>query len=367
MKSDMPTIRHAMPTDPPNSGKTSWFYDQNAFERQELTHLVDYKRNVLNIHDDGRYPKKPENTYPHILPDGCESAVFYEGIADAVFAYLKQENIQIHTEILNLKSSQAACLNFLFPLRLDPALAVHVLRKQLHGLDAITNIEFEYTGQDESPGAREECTEWLGEPPGGKRGQNRTSIDAAIFWTDKSAKKHITLVEWKYTERSFGSCSAFAKAKGNDKTGCLSSSFRYSCLLVNHGPRRNRHYWKHLDVAGIRLEKMSSITGCPFRGPFYQLMRQYLIAQFLRNKYPEIAVDVMAIHFSKNKALNDVPAELMPLCQTDKPNVISAWNSTLDSVPALQSIDVEYIMSEYDLAKETDPDWRAFIRQRYRV
>lgn len=367
MNHDELLVRHAMPDDKPGTGDTSWFNRQNTFERDEITHLVSYKRNILHIKEDGRFPKKPTYTYPHILPEGNLSKVFYDKMANAIFEYLKQEGIQQHTELLNLKSSQAACLNFLFPLRLDTDLAANVLSKSLPGLKEVTDIQFEYTGQDESPGAHQECTEWLGEPPRGKRGQNRTSIDAAIFWNDKSNGKHITLIEWKYTERSFGSCSAFDKAKGDARAGCLSTSFKDSCLLINNGALRSRHYWEHLDESGIQLGKITRISGCPFRGPFYQLMRQFLIAQFLRKKNPSVTVDVVAIHFRNNKALGDVPKELKPLCQSDKSDVIAAWNSTLENVPALRSVYVEDIMTKYDSATGTDPGWREFIRQRYRV
>jgi hypothetical protein len=100
----------------------------------------------------------------------------------ALLSYAAGEDIALHSEVLNLKSSQAACFNFLFPLRIDLALANAALRSFLPGLREVTAIEFEYTGP---PGV----TAWLSEPRGGKRGQNRTSIDAAIFWIDK--KEHI--------------------------------------------------------------------------------------------------------------------------------------------------------------------------------
>jgi len=367
MNIDQTVVRHDLPDDEPGSGDTDWFYRQTPFEREEIKHLVSYKRNILGIREDGRYPKKPTLTYPHILPDGYKTAAFCPNIADQIIAHLKEEGIQEHTELLNLKSSQAACLNFLFPLRLNKSLAARVLHKHLPGLDVITDIQFEYTGQDEAPGARLECTEWLGEPPNGKRGQYRTSIDAAIFWSDTLSRAHITLVEWKYTERSFGSCSAFANANALEQSACKSSTYKDTCLLVNHGPRRNRRYWDHLDASGIKLEKMKVLTGCPFRGPFYQLMRQFLVAQYLRNKHPQTIVDVLAIHFAKNKALNDVPKELKPLCRPDQSTVISAWNSTLTDVPELRSLHIEDIMAEFDAATETDTEWRSFIRQRYRV
>jgi hypothetical protein len=359
-------FRHAMPDDKPGSGDIHWFARQNSFEQEELNHLVAYKRKTLKILEDGRYSKKPDYSYPHILPDGLLDKVFYEGMATAILDYLRNEGIQQHTELLNLKSSQAACLNFLFPLRMKPDLAANVLRPFLSGLKTVTDIQFEYTAQDETNGEFG-CTEWLGEPPGGKRGQNRTSIDAAIFWTDVNNDKHITLVEWKYTERSFGSCSAYDKALKVDKLNCQSSSFIKSCLLVNNGPHRSRHYWAHLKESGIELGRMECVVGCPFRGPFYQLMRQFLVAQYLRKKNANTIVDVVAVHFRKNEALHAVPKEIQPLCQSTKSDVIDAWNATLVGVPKLRTIDVEDIMAKYDADSSIDLKWRAFIRQRYRI
>jgi hypothetical protein len=100
--------------------------------------------------------------------------VFYPAMAQALIDYCDQFKIAIHAEALNLKSSQVACFNVIFPLRLDLDLAARVLQPLLPDVDKVTAIEFEYTGD-------EGASKWLGEPAGGKRGQNRTSIDAAIF------------------------------------------------------------------------------------------------------------------------------------------------------------------------------------------
>jgi len=203
--------RHVLPGE--EGGDTAWFYRQNAFEQQEIFRQVAFKRRRWPELGDGSASKRPTYTYPHILPAGHERLAFYGPLADAILAYLAEEDIALHSEVLNLKSSQAACLNFLFPLRQDLDLAKASLGSFLPGLREVTGIEFEYTG---SP----EVTQWLGEPRRGKRGQNRTSIDAAVFWVGRSKKRCITLVEWKYTERNFGACSAFQSAPKDDKARC---------------------------------------------------------------------------------------------------------------------------------------------------
>jgi hypothetical protein len=85
---------------------TTWFRRQNEFERDELRHLVTYKRDTLRVVEDGVYSKCPNYTYPHILPAVSLRKAFYEPMAEAIIGYLDDEGIQQHTELLNLKSSQ---------------------------------------------------------------------------------------------------------------------------------------------------------------------------------------------------------------------------------------------------------------------
>lgn len=356
-------VRHVMPGDANADEKNVvWFSRQNPFEQEELRRLVAFKRDILGITEDGFSSKHPNYTYPHILPAESLNQAFYSPMADPIIQYLAKENIQQHTESLNLKSSQAACLNLLFPLRQNLRLATEVLRPFLDGLVDVTGIEFEYTGQDEAGGDRG-CTEWLGEPPNGKRGQNRTSIDAAIFWRNSQGQRCATLVEWKYTERSFGGCSAFNDGSAAEKARCRGNNGR-DCMLQEGGPYRSRLYWSRLEEAGIDVGRLSQIAGCPFRGPFYQLMRQYLVARYMLVAKTVDRTEVVAVHFSRNEALKAVPPDLRQLGCKD---VLEAWNSVLHGVPPMRAIEAERLMAAYDASAGVDAGWRGYVRQRYRI
>lgn len=198
-------IHHVLPGE--KNGDISWFFRQNQFEQQEVLRQVAFKNKYWSDLGNGKFAKRPQHTYPHILPDGHIEKTFYKPINREILKYLEEEDIALHTEALNLKSSQAACFNFLFPFRLNLPLATRVLKPLLPGMDEVTGVEFEYTGPIEA-------TKWLGEPLGGKRGQNRTSIDAAIFWKDEKQQRHASLIEWKYTEHNFGVCRAFSLVMG---------------------------------------------------------------------------------------------------------------------------------------------------------
>jgi hypothetical protein len=129
----------------------------------------------------------------------------------------------------------------LFPLRLDLELARAALEPALPGVREVSEIEFEYTGPD---GDGDGATVWLGEPAGGQRGQNRTSIDAAVWWTDGD-RRLLTFIEWKYTERNYGTCGGYASRGNKQKHLCenldvLGGALSSACYLA-HG-RNTRRY-----------------------------------------------------------------------------------------------------------------------------
>ncbi len=356
--------RHVLPGE--SGGDTAWFDRQNAFEQSEILRQVAYKRNHWPKLEDGRFSKRPDYAYPHILPSGHENLAFYGPLGDAVLQYMKDEDIALHTEALNLKSSQVACLNILFPLRQNLDLAVDVFGQFFPQLKSVSWVEFEYTGPDEA-------TKWMGEPKAGKRGQNRTSIDASVKWIDDDGKSHVSLIEWKYTEHGFGQCSAFQSAEKDMKGRCRSLNVATdpepakACLLTDGGDKRSRRYWEHMDNAGVSLNAFTGISGCPFQGPLYQLMRQFLLARYVVESGEANYSDVVSIGFSGNSALPDVPVQLRPLQKNKNQDIVEVWNSVLNGVPEMHHITVEKLMEAFDGSRLTDNDWRDYIRERYGV
>ncbi|MCU7490539.1 MAG: hypothetical protein HF312_02650 [Ignavibacteria bacterium] len=347
----------------------SWLNRMNDFERTETIKQCEFKEKHFGQVSYGKFIKKPEHFYPHILPDGYEDKVYY-GKYEEIENYFKTNNIEFHSESLNLRSSQVCCINFLFPLFLDHNLATKSLSNlsQSHkniftNIKNVSRVEFEYTGDNNE-------YKILGESDNGKRGQNRTSIDVAIFWTD-DAKNHLTLIEWKYTEKNFGGCRACADAKKKGNYACLKvdvlSNPSNNCLLVGNPPLRNRTYWQIMDKAGIDLNKLVSDNGCPFQGPFYQLMRQYLLAYAIKQSNPTLEIDLISIGFKNNISLHKVPDHLLELQQIvgKKTDIINLWNNCLSNVAPLQHIYVEDLTKAIEQTKAFDDDWRKYIAARY--
>lgn len=348
-------------------GETAWFYKMNKFQQQETVRQVKFKLNHWPEFPNGQFTKYPNRFYPHILPAGSSlELALYKGFADEAISYFNDENIEIHSEFLNLKSSQAACVNFLFPLRQNLSLATNVFNDLLGDVMRVTAIEFEYTGPEGS-------TEWLGEPSSGKRGQYRTSIDAAVFWEDTNEQSHCTLIEWKYTEAGYGSCSAYSDGSLEEKSACknlvIQKSLRHagSCLLTKGGDKRSRHYWMLLDEAGISTESLSKVQGCPFRSSFYQLMRQHLLAHYLRKKLVADIIDVLSMGFGGNRSLGSIPYSILPLREDRREKILDVWNKILVNVPSMRHVDVTHLAEKLDNCSNVNPEWRTYLKERYGV
>jgi hypothetical protein len=291
---------------------------------------------------------------------------FYTPIANEILEYVEKKNISIHSEALNLRSSQVCCFNFLFPLKKDKDLARIALTPLLPQVTKVSDIEFEYTGPDG-------ITQWLGEPPGGKRGQNRTSIDAAIWWLDEKNRTHITLVEWKYTERSFGSCGGFESDSNKHKELCRYSNpsrnpNTFSCFLTRGGPQTSRQYWNLLGEADISKEKLATSLGCPIKGPFYQLFRQSLFAGYLRTQKEADKVDIVVISFSQNESLLDCPKETVKILSNGHYfNTIEAWNTVLSDNSCIRHTTIEDMLLSVENSNFKSSEWRKYIKERYGV
>ena len=274
--------------------------------------------------------------------------------------YLDESDIAAHSEILNLRSSQAACLNLLFPLKLDLELAITVLAPLLPTVNRVANIEFEYTGP-------QPATTWLGDPPDGKRGQNRTSIDAAIWWEDSGSIWRLTFVEFKYTERQVRGCGRYTSSGNPDRQICrtldvLTGNPEERCYEASHSSSRTtRRYWEHLEEAGIKLDRLGKATGCPFRKPFNQVMRQFLLTAYHRKaEFGPDQVDVTVLDFDGNDSLARVPKELSTL----GPDIVSAWNDALGEVPHLRKINVSQLAEEIPRA---NLDSKNYLSLRYGI
>lgn len=336
--------------------ESTWLEALRDFERQETLRQIDFKRKNWPELPDGAWADQPVHLYPHVLPEGhLKKNVFFPPVADQVMTYAHNHHISIHHEALNLGSPKIACFNLLFPLRQDLELAAKALEPALPGVKAVQRIELDYLGDQGT-------ATWLGEPGGRKNG--RTLANLAIWWED-GKRSRLTLGLWQYTEYGFAGCDGFDSRGNQHKEWCLglnvlSPNIAERCYLASGS--NHRLYWQRMKEAGINLQVLSQVQGCPFRGPFYELMTQHVLAAHLRSTEKVDEVDVVSFGFRGNKSIFDVPPYLRKLGS----NVIAAWNTGLVAVPAVRHVYVESIVQALE-TKGSNGELVGYLRDRYGV
>lgn len=207
----------------------------------------------------------PEHAALSLLPEVRESAL-------SMFAEL---GIPWHAGINggpsnHLLSSQVQCVNALGQMVEDPARIVRAFGELL-GIDEVLQIEpgryltFEYIGP----------TDFFGEAPHGERvrGAHCTSVDAAFLHRARDGEVELVLVEWKYTE-------SYRVRPPDPKKDAIRFTRYGEAFADPHGPVRD-------DVLAFEhvLDE-----------PFYQLVRQQLLAHALENSGAEGASRVRVVH-----------------------------------------------------------------------
>lgn len=301
---------------------------------------------------DGIYRGKPR---PFCLPHDCAEENLFPLIRESAPARFRTAGIKWHDgqkgrPSNHLCDSQVCCVNFLFPFANQPNALAALLRPLYPDIRNMLPMEFgEYV-----------AFEWIGMENylGEKtyrsgirtRGANFTSADAAVMFERKDGKRCIVLIEWKYTE-SYSPTSLKYSRRGTDRSAI------YLPLFAS-------------DSCPINKSILPSFDDL-FYEPFYQLMRQQLLAHEME-RARELGADIVsALHIApgKNrdfrkvtspalKPLGDSPIEIWKcLAPPNRFISISAENLFADFIiqilPEMREW-IEYISMRYKWILEKD-------------
>lgn len=181
-------------------------------------------------------------------------------------------------------SSQAACLNHLFPLRGDKEAVLSLVSAVDPGIIDVLPIEIDKGEYGyiafEATSSKDHLKEGVV-----SRGNNCTSLDALMLAKYKNGRSTIIAIEWKYTEYYSNTNKALCKG-GDVRKSRYDNLITASPQLIS--PNHDIYYFE----------------------PFYQLMRQTLwLEQMLRYKNCERikADDYLHLHVipAENAALLD--------------------------------------------------------------
>lgn len=245
----------------------------------------------------------------------------------------------------HLCSSQVCCVNFLLPFADKPEALAALLRPVYPTLERMLPIEcglyvtFEWIGQ----------ANYLGEriSRNGKRtrGANFTSADAAVRFECEDGLQQIVLIEWKYTE-SYGSASLGAAKSGTDRTATYYPLYQQ-------------------DDCPLDKNLLPSFNGL-FHEPFYQMMRQQLLAHEMEKAHELNANRVSVLHIAPaaNVCFSRVTA---PALQHLGSSVTQIWSRLVPKPGRFISIYTETLFSPmWSMQRPELAAWLDYIGARYR-
>ena len=244
------------------------------FERWAKCRQAYFRDTSPTITDEGRSPTDEKGRRNcHLLALGCEEENLFPGVrgpGGAIDFFRERginwwkstrsgDDMKRDGPTRNMASSQVACVNFLLPLKDIRGALLCVLRALDDDVRDIVTISHD---GNESPVE----FEWIGPDlslEGGKnRGANNTSIDAFLVAETNVGRRRAYLLEWKYVEQSL---STRPEYKGEGTAG----------------DTRRRRYAERFRAPYSSFKPDGPDLDDFFYEPFYQLMRQRLLADLM--------------------------------------------------------------------------------------
>ncbi len=263
----------------------------------------------------------------------------WSGIRDNAIYYFNENHIHFwdgsDLPTGHLLSSQIACVNHLFFIRQREDIATKILKmvdpsvKTALAIDS-GYLEFEMIGG----------TDYLKEKSR-TRGANATSVDAMMLAELKNGTRKLFVIEWKYTE-SYRGNSVLQGLSGKTRMG------RYLPLLLDQN--------SPIIVSDEKdAEKL-------FIEPYYQLMRQTLLAQEMVKAKEYGATDYLHLHIipEKNKELKQTNTSP----QLQGGNLETGWTSVLKQPEKYLAIDPKDFLEPANGLPDTIPILE-YLRKRY--
>jgi predicted DNA-binding ribbon-helix-helix protein len=274
-------------------------------------------------------------------------------VAERYFAERPDGAITWHRHANHALSSQVCCLNFLMPLAERPDLLARLVHRAVGG--SIPMMQPVEDGPDGRPWFV--GFEWVGgnylneANTNGKltRGANATSADAVVRFT-QDGSRHVLLIEWKYTE-SYGQplqSTERVLADGTRRGGNHTRLERYRDLAFDpKGPLKTQ--------PGLSLEDF-------FWEPFYQLLRQQMLAcQMQKNKDAD-KVRVLHVSPAGNRELHAVTSPALRRFGND---AFRVFRTLLSDESAFINTTTEDLFGPLLADPGDATEWADYLKTRY--
>lgn len=299
----------------------------HTFEAAAQVEQAAWKQRTNTLTDEAREPAPyfrdgvAKGSYAYCLPRTFAACNLLPDLRADALTLFAAESIRWHAELDNgptnhLLSSQIQCVNALMLMASDPARIVRAFAGILDlaeplPVEADRYLAFEYIG----------AADHLGEAKPGvprSRGEYCTSADAAIRYRRTDGVIEIALIEWKFTEHY--TAKSLSKSRGTDRFE------RYRALA--HDPEGSLTF----DV--VPYEDL-------FVEPFYQLMRQQLLASAMESAGELGAEVVRVVHVAPKANLAYQASLLRPSHEAAGASVYDVWRRVVRKQDRFVTVDSE--------------------------
>lgn len=286
---------------------------------------------------------------PFCLPGEYAEENLIPEIRDSALAHFAQHRIKWHNgqngkPSNHLCSSQVSCVNFLFPFSDKPDLLAQLLGKVYPEINRMLPVEnnlyisFEWIGEDN----------YLGEKVSSSglrhRGALFTSADAIVAFERKDKKRQVVLIEWKYAESYGGSFLKYAKS-GPDRTGIYGHLFESADCPIDPDILPN--------------------FDCLFYEPFYQFMRQQLLANEMEKAH-ELDGDLVSVLHIAPDHNNDFRKVTSPQLKRLGESATGIWKILMKNKERFNSVNTETLFGDLSSIQSTEiSTWKEYIKTRY--
>jgi len=296
--------------------------------------------------EDGVYRGKSRN---FCLPKLRSEENLYPTIRESAIEHFSKNNIKWHQGINrkptnHLCSSQVFCVNFLFPFANHPILLAKFFQPIFPEINYMIPVEDGYYVTFEWIGKKNYLKEKIAKNHIRTRGALFTSADSIFMFKSIENKRHIVLIEWKYTE-SYGN-----------------KSIKYSKYRTDRS-----EIYKHLFLSNdcpINKDVLPSFDSL-FYDPFDQLMRQQFLANEMEKSHEMNADFVSVLHISPSQNIDIqkvTSPELMNLGDTP----IEVWQKLVKNKNRFKSISTEELFTNFQRVDTPKVSlWVDYMKSRY--
>ena len=296
---------------------------------------------------EGVYRKKLR---PFCIPRKFAEQNLVPEIRDSALSHFAEHSIKWHDgqnakPSNHLCDSQVCCVNFLFPFADKPDSLAVLLQPYFPTIQKILPIEsgkyvtFEWIGDRDYLGEKAHSSNKKR-----SRGANCTSADAMVRFERLDGKIQIVLIEWKYTE-SYGGTFLKKSTSGRDRTKIYKPLFDNLDCPINE------------DI----LPSFDSL----FYEPFYQFIRQQLLANEMEKAHESGADLVSVLHIAPTHN-NDFRRVTSPQLVTLGDSATAVWKKLVRTKERFLSISTELLFGS--LIEKNMPEmgeWLKYISMRY--